>query len=421
MGEKEKGEKEKNSEGGGIIKLGPKLLELLSKLGEIELENVEINAEELEIWVPSFVPSAITAQPPAPAAPAPPKVLVEKPAEISKIEFKPLIQTYPGRIIEVQLGATKAEGGSRGKTVKIGGEASPSFYLFEETPPNPPAISADVFDMKISLPKALRMHIQDVMEDPAAWAKLAVEKFNADMITVHLISTDPLIKNTPPDEASKTIEEVLQAVDVPIIVGGCGDPKKDAEVFKRVAEVAHGERVMLSSLTLDMAEAGILGEVAEAAKKHGHVALAFTAIELNRAKELNRRLYEYLPKDSIVMDLTTAALGYGIEYSFTIHERARLAALSGDEELQHPTSSGSTNAWAAREAWMKLGSKWEPRELRGPLWETITALTMLLAGVDMFMMMHPAAIHTVKEVINNLLARGKAKPEEIADWITVKM
>ncbi|MEM2443574.1 MAG: CO dehydrogenase/acetyl-CoA synthase subunit delta, partial [Candidatus Bathyarchaeia archaeon] len=92
-----------------------------------------------------------------------------------------------------------------------------------------------------------------------------------------------------------------------------------------------------------------------------------------------------------------------------------------DMELQHPTSSGSTNAWAAREAWMRLGPEWEPRELRGPLWETITALTLLLAGVDMFMMMHPAAIHTVKEVIKSLLNWRKSRPENIADWITLKI
>jgi acetyl-CoA decarbonylase/synthase complex subunit delta len=400
-----------------VIKLGPKILDLLSKLGEIELEDVEIEAEELEIWIPTIAPQVVSAPPTV----APPKVLPEKPTEILRAEFKPLTQTYPGRIVEVKLGATRAEGGSRGKVVKIGGEASPSLYLWEEVPPNPPAISADVFDMEISLPRALKTHVQEVIGDPAAWAKLVVEKFGADMVTVHLISTDPLIKNTPPSEAAKIIEEVLQAVNVPIIVGGCGDPKKDAEVFKRVAEVAHGERVMLSSLTLDMAEAGVLGEVAKAAREHGHVALAFTAMELNRAKELNRRLYEYLPRDSIVMDLTTAALGYGIEYSFTIHERARLAALSGDVELQHPTSSGSTNAWAAREAWMKLGPEWEPRELRGPMWETITALALLLAGVDMFMMMHPAAIHTVKEVINSMLSRGRSKPEDILDWVSLKI
>jgi len=83
--------------------------------------------------------------------------------------------------------------------------------------------------------------------------------------------------------------------------------------------------------------------------------------------------------------------------------------------------SGSTNAWAAREAWMKLGPEFEPRELRGPLWETITAINLLLAGVDIFMMMHPAAVKTMKEVIENLLTRGKAKPEKIADWVTVRI
>ena len=170
-----------------------------------------------------------------------------------------------------------------------------------------------------------------------------------------------------------------------------------------------------------MADAGILGDVAKAARDHGHVVLAFTALELNQAKELNRRLYEFLPKDSIVMDLTTAALGYGLEYSFSIHERARLAALMGDSELQHPTLSGSTNAWAAREAWMKMGPEWEPRELRGPIWETVTALVLLLAGVDIFMMMHPAAAHTLKEVIKNLSSLGKAKPERIADWVSIRV
>jgi len=408
-------EKKKKAREEASIKFGSKILELLSKIGEIELEDVEIDAGELEIWIQPAVPVA------APPKPAVPKEELEKPTELLRVEFQPLIQTYPGKITEVKLGATRAEGGSRGKTITLGGETTPPFYLFEGTQPNPPAVSADVFDMKISLPRALRMHVQEVMEDPAAWAKLAVNKFKADAVTIHLISTDPLIKDASPREAAKTVEEVLQAVDVPIIVGGCGDPRKDAEVFKKVAEVAEGERVLLSSLTLDMAEAGVLGEVAEAAKKHGHVVLAFTAMEMNSAKELNRRLYDYLPRDSIMMDLTTAALGYGLEYSFSIHERARLAAINGDEELQHPTLSGSTNAWAAREAWMKIGDEWEPRELRGPLWETITALTLLLAGVDMFLMMHPAAIRTLKEVAKNLMSIGKAKPERIADWVSVKI
>ncbi|MCD6324852.1 CO dehydrogenase/acetyl-CoA synthase subunit delta [Candidatus Bathyarchaeota archaeon] len=402
------------------IKLGPKLLELLSKLGEIELEDVEIEAEELEIWLP---PAIKTVAPPPKVAPpkaaAPPKPA--KPTEILEAPFTPLVEEYPGKIREVTLGATKSEGGSRGKTIVIGGENSPSYYLFERAPPHPPVISVDVFDMAVSLPKAIKMHVKEVMGDPAEWAKMAVDKFGADLVTVELMSTDPLIKNASPKQAAKTVEEVLQAVDVPIIIGGCGDPKKDAEVFTEIAEITHGERVLLSSLTLDMDEAGVLNSVAEAAGKHGHAVLAFTALDLNRAKELNRKLYPFVPADSVIMDLTTAALGYGLEYTFSIHERARMAALMGDEELQHPTLSGTTNAWAAREAWMKMGPEWEPRELRGPIWETVTALVLFLAGVDLFMMMHPYAIRTMKKIIKEFSSMGKSKPEKISEWISVKI
>jgi acetyl-CoA decarbonylase/synthase complex subunit delta len=156
-------------------------------------------------------------------------------------------------------------------------------------------------------------------------------------------------------------------------------------------------------------------------KKGGHVALAFTPMDLNLARELNRRLYDFLPKEDIVMDLTTAALGYGLDYAFTNMERARLAALMGDPELAHPMSSGTTNAWAAREAWMKMAPEWEPRELRGPLWEVVTALTLLLAGVDLFMMMHPAAVKTVKDVIAQLMGGKSGNAERLVEWVAAKV
>jgi acetyl-CoA decarbonylase/synthase complex subunit delta len=120
------------------------------------------------------------------------------------------------------------------------------------------------------------------------------------------------------------------------------------------------------------------------------------------------------------MDLTTAALGYGLDYAFTNMERARLAGLMGDAELAHPMSSGTTNAWAAREAWLKMAPEWEPRELRGPLWEVTTALTLLLAGVDLFMMMHPAAVKTLKEVTGQLVSGKKADASKFVDWVSLK-
>jgi len=317
----------------------------------------------------------------------------------------------------VKLGATKGEGGTRGKSVIIGGETTPAFYTFERPMSNPPAITLDVFDMPIPLAKAVKMHLKDVLEDPAAWARLAVENYGADLVTIHLVSIDPLLKNSSPKEAVKIVANVAQAVDVPLVIGGCGDPKKDADVFEAVAETFAGERFLINSITRDMD----VERCAKFVKKFGHVALAFTPMDLNLARELNRKLYDFLPKEDIVMDLTTAALGYGLDYAFTNMERARLAALMGDPELVHPMSSGTTNAWAAREAWLKMGTEWEPRELRGPLWEVITALTLLLAGVDLFMMMHPAAVKTLKDNIYQLLSGSTGNAEKLADWVSVKI
>ena len=207
----------------------------------------------------------------------------------------------------------------------------------------------------------------------------------------------------------KTIEKVLQAVDVPLVIGGCGDPVKDTAVFEEVCAQFPGERFLISSVTRDMD----VEKCAKFIKKAGHAILSFTPMDLNLARELNRRLYDYVSKEDIVMDLTTAALGYGLDYAFTNMERARMGGLMGDTELAHPMSSGTTNAWAAREAWLKMGAEWEPRELRGPLWEVTTALTLLLAGVDLFMMMHPAAVKTLKDVTNYLIERQKSRPIKI--------
>jgi acetyl-CoA decarbonylase/synthase, CODH/ACS complex subunit delta len=393
------------------INFTPDLLELLAKFREIELEEFELEVKDLELW---FQSGALSRQvkPEFKAAPA----LKGKPAELIKAQFVPPVETYPGKIAEVQLGATKSEGGTRGKSIIIGGETSPAFYTFEQPVLHPPVITLDVFDMELPLSKAVKMHVKEVIGDPAAWAKLAVEKFGADMVTVHLISIDPLLKDAGPKEAVKTVEEVLQAVDVPLVIGGCGDPVKDADVFAEIAETFAGERFLISSITQDMD----VERCAKFIKKNGHVVLSFTPMDLNLARELNRRLYDFLGKEDIVMDLTTAALGYGLDYAFTNMERARLAGLMGDIELAHPMSSGTTNAWAAREAWLKMTPEWEPRELRGPLWEVTTALTLLLTGVDLFMMMHPAAVKTLKDITANLVSGKKADASQFIDWISLK-
>jgi acetyl-CoA decarbonylase/synthase complex subunit delta len=403
-------EKKDNKDIADALGLSPEILDLLAKFQEIEIEDFQMDVSEMEL---SFEPGMAGQM--MPKLKLPPS-LKAKPVSMLQAVFLPPIQTYPNRISEVKLGGTKGEGGTRGKSIVIGGETSPAFYTFESPIVHAPIITLDVFDMEVPLSKAVKMHVKDVVGDPAAWAKLAVEKFGADMVTVHLISIDPLLKNATPKDAVKTVENILQAVDVPLVIGGCGDPVKDADVFAEITETFKGERFLISSLTRDMD----VERCAKFVKKNGHAALSFTPMDLNLARELNRRLYDFLGKEDIVMDLTTAALGYGLDYAFTNMERARMAGLMGDPELAHPMSSGTTNAWAAREAWLKMAPEWEPRELRGPLWEVTTAITLLLAGVDLFMMMHPAAVKTMKEVTNRLVTGGKIDTAKFVDWVTVK-
>jgi acetyl-CoA decarbonylase/synthase, CODH/ACS complex subunit delta len=400
-----------------ILALAPHLRELFDGVHQVELEHFSMEIGDLELFIPTSgfgtanTGHAALSHPPA-----------TKPVDLIREPYTPKAYSFPGKIREVTLGATKAEGGSRSHSVTIGGATTPAYFDRMKPPVHAPVISLDVFDMPVNLPKVLRENVAEVMDDPAEWAKMNVKKYGADVVTIHLMSTDPLFRNATPAMAVKTVEEILQAVDVPLIIGGCGDPKKDAEVFRAVAAMAEGERLLINSVTLDMATAKTLGPVATAAKEHGHVLLAFTGLDLNNAKELNRRLYEFIPPEQVVMDLTTVALGYGLEYSFTIHERARYAALMGDNELAHPVISAATNAWAAREAWMKMPPVFGSRELRGPIWETINAITLLLAGIDLFLMMHPAAVLTLKELIPRLGNAGTpSSPSQIADWVGVRL
>ncbi|MDD1724040.1 MAG: CO dehydrogenase/acetyl-CoA synthase subunit delta [Methanospirillum sp.] len=398
--------------------LGPGIADLLSGR-EIELEHVTLEFSELELQIPLSVPLPVQ-NPGIVSGTHPPSFTGKIPDSLISETFFAEPETYSSRIREVTIGGTRSEGGSRGRSITVGGSSSLPFSQPEHPPAHPPVISLDVFDTKISMPKVLRAHLGDVMDDPAAWAKLNVEKFGADMVTIHLISTDPLIQDKSPREASRTVEEVLQAVDVPIIIGGCGDPKKDAATFIEISAMAEGEGLLLNSVTSDMAEVKTLEPVCKAASESGHCLLGFTGLDLNNAKELNRRIYPHFPPDRLLMDLTTVALGYGLEYSFSIHERARLSALMGDTELQHPTLSACTNAWSAREAWMNLGPGFGSVDLRGPLWESIGGITLLLAGVDLFLMMHPLAVSTMREVSSRLMNPGMPESHG-ADWVSAKI
>ena len=378
------------------------LLKLLENTDTIELNEFRMDFDELELHLMPAIQQVVQqAQKQAQQAE------IVKEAILAE-EFKPPIHSYAGEVAEVQLGA-----GSR-KPVFLGGQKA--LYRFEEPQPNPPVVTFDVFDIPMpGLPRPIREHFEDVMEHPGEWAKKAVKDFGANMVTIHLIGTGPKVMDKTPRQAAEDIEEVLQAVDVPLVIGASGDPQKDPIVLEAAAAAAEDERCLLASANLDLD----YRKVAKAAVDYNHAVLSWAITDINMQKTLNKYLMkEGLTQNDIVMDPTTCALGYGIEFSIDVITRTRLAALKGDTDLQMPMSSGTTNAWGSREAWMKK-EEWGPTDYRGPIWEIVTGLTMMLCGVDIFMMLHPQSVKALRE-IGETFTKDYMTTEvpDISDWVT---
>jgi acetyl-CoA decarbonylase/synthase complex subunit delta len=378
------------------------LLKLLEKTDTIEINEFRMDFEELEIQLMPAVQKAV-------------QQVVQKQAAavisnriIPPVPFELPVHDYPGEVAEVQLGA-----GTR-KPVLLGGQKA--LYRFEEPQPNPPVVTFDVFDIPMpGLPRPIREHFSDVMDHPGDWAKKAVKDFGANMVTIHLIGTGPKVMDKTPKQVAADIEEVLQAVDVPLVIGGSGDPKKDPVVLEAAAAAAEGERCLLASANLDLD----YRRVAKAAMDYNHAVLSWAITDINMQKTLNKYLMkEGLTREDIVMDPTTCALGYGIEFSIDVITRTRLAALKGDKDLQMPMSSGTTNAWGSREAWMKK-DEWGPTDYRGPIWEIVTGLTMMLCGVDIFMMLHPSSVQLLSEIGSTFTKEYlDTDVPNISNWIT---
>jgi acetyl-CoA decarbonylase/synthase, CODH/ACS complex subunit delta len=303
---------------------------------------------------------------------------------------------YTGKIKEVTLGKGP-------RAVTLGGESSYPFHLFEGEMPHPPRIAMEVYDSPPEeWPEAALEPFKDVVTDPAAWAKKCVEAYGAELIALQLVSTDPNGLNRSGDEAAQTTKRVAAAVDVPVIVWGSGSADKDAEVLRKIAETCDGMNLIIGPVV-----EGNYKQVGAGAIAYKHTAVASSPIDINLAKQLNILLGNLgVPDGQILVDPTTGALGYGLEYTYSVMERDRMAALTQqDERLQFPILCNlAKEVWKTKEA--KLNAEEAPllgnAKKRGILMEAVTAMSLLLAGADILVMRHPEAIKLIREMIAEL-------------------
>lgn len=308
------------------------------------------------------------------------------------------VEKWSGKIREVRLG------GNGRKSIVIGGESTLPFLNFEGAIPHKPAIAIEVLD---KAPSDWSPHLVsawgDVLKDSTQWAKKASE-YGADVISFRLKSAHPEEGNTGAEGAKKNVERILEAVDLPVIVLGPEVAEKDNEVLVAASEAGKGQRLAIG----DCFEKNYR-TIAAVAIADGHAVVAKTPIDINLAKQLNILLSDVgVPADSIIMDPTTGALGYGLEYTYSVMERIKLSALTGDSMTQMPMiCTVGEESWRQKEAKFTTGvpDAWGKHEDRAIIWEILTATVLLNAGANMIVLRHPRSIEVVKGIIANLLTK----------------
>jgi acetyl-CoA decarbonylase/synthase complex subunit delta len=310
---------------------------------------------------------------------------------------------WPGSVRVVTLGATAADGGTRSHTITVGGEKAMPYMHFENEMPNRPVVAIEIKDRRPDdWSPLLHETWGDVMDDPAKWAK-AAEEAGADLIEIMLSLTDTDGHPMTPEAAVASVKAVLGATGLPLLVFGPGQAEVDNALLVPVAEATKGER-----LVLGICEDKNYRTIVATAMANGHLVSARCPMDVNLSKQLNILISDMgLPADRILMDPTTGALGYGIEYGYSVMERLRMAALQGDGMTQFPMIvTPGFEAWKTKESKVGEGvpEAWGDWLQRAINWEVLTAATLLESGADILVLRHPESVKQLKAAIDDLMA-----------------
>lgn len=306
-------------------------------------------------------------------------------------------------INEVTIGAGPDEGGTRASVVRVGGEKALPYMHFEGSMPNRTVVAMEVWDCAPGDWAPLLIEaLGDVVNSPAEWAKACEEKFGAELICLTLKGTHPDFGDASPDDAAAVVKSVLEATGLPLIIWGSDHDEKDNLVLPKCGQVAAGERCLIGTIKEDNYKTLTVACLADK-----HNLIGESPIDINIAKQVNILASDMgFPLGRMVMFPATGALGYGMEYVYSIQERGRLAALGGDKMMAMPViCQVGQEAWRAKEAKATAEEfpQWGDERERGALWELTTAVSLLQAGADIMVMRHPKAVAALKSVIAELM------------------
>ncbi|MCX6357928.1 MAG: acetyl-CoA decarbonylase/synthase complex subunit delta [Candidatus Aureabacteria bacterium] len=306
----------------------------------------------------------------------------------------------------VRIGNTSSEGGTRAFSIEVGGGNCLPFHHFEGTIPHRPVIAWEIPDVRPDdWCDTVKGPYLDFLGDPLRWARCVVDEKGARLICLDLRGARPDRENRSAAQSVELLRSILKSVPVPLIIRGPGPGERQNGVLTACAEAAQGERCLLASAVAEEYKT-----IVAAAAAYGHLVVAETPIDVNLCKQLNILISDlHFPADRVVIDPLTGGLGYGLEYTYSVMERIRLQALSGDGMMQMPfINFVGPEVWKVKEVKVpeQKEPQWGSRAERGVLWEISTAVALLHAGADLLVMRHPEAIAVVERTIDGLMKKG---------------
>jgi acetyl-CoA decarbonylase/synthase complex subunit delta len=299
---------------------------------------------------------------------------------------------WTGAIGKVTLGATREEGGTRKISYCIGGGTTLPFL--DLYPVKTPLVALEICDDPEYWSPVIKKYCGDLVDNVDAWAKAAETVYGADLVRLYLTSTR---RRNFSDITSlgKTIEAVLSATGLPLIIEGSNEPRIDSDVFQMCGETAQGEKLLLGT-----AEAGRYRSIAAAALAYNHSLIAQSPIDVNLAKQLNILLREIgVHQEHIIIDPYTGALGYGFEYSYSAMERIRFSALKGDADLSMPMICSAIDSLTIKEVREADPSRQDEMAAQ---WEFYTGLAGAVAGAEIVCVRHPKTVMMLKNAFASL-------------------
>lgn len=290
------------------------------------------------------------------------------------------------------------------EAVTLGGENVLPFYTFDADIANSPKIGVELSDLgaRIDLPGVAEFYAgaNTIIEQ----AVRACEMPGADFLCLTLNSADPNSNDTPIEESVELCKQVAEAITKPLAIAGSSNIEKDAKLLEKIAEALQGKNVLLMSAR----EENYKGIAASAGMAYGQKLSAESAVDINLAKQLNVLINQLgVKSDNFVMNLGSAAAGYGFEYVASTLDRVKSAALGqNDQMLQMPiVTPVSAEAWTVKEALVPEEDfpEWGPVEARGINMEVSTAAACLASGSNAVILMHPASVATISKLISELI------------------